>query len=384
MRTSPIVLTVLTIFGLLVLWCPPARGQTESAETMLQEGILRFKVGKFTQSSKILKRALRKANDPLVKAKIHLYLGLNQGVDGDEARAEKAFREALTLDPTLVLEKARTKESILKIFSRARASLTGELSVSTDRQGAALYIDGKRTGTLPFKGPVPVGRHALDVTMPDGLHGYKGEVLIRAGQAHSMQVMLKPLTGTLQVSSKPPGAAVVVDGKARGKTPLGKLSLKPGKHEVRLALKGHKEASRQVEVEAGKAARVQVELSKLPNLLPRPVLQPISSPAQKRGRLWTYVAAGSAVALAGVGMGFGLWAKSGWEEYQEVAYSDRARYDQLRDSVPMRATVSTISFATAGALAVTAVLLFFVEPRGESRPPRASVTPDGVVFGYQF
>ena len=381
MRTSPII---LTIFGLLVLWCPPVKGQTESAETMLHEGILRYKVGKFTQSAKILKRALHKATDPLVKAKIHLYLGLNQGVDGDAARSEKAFREALTLDPTLVLEKSSTKESILKIFMRARASLTGELSVSADRPGAALYIDDKRRGTVPFKGPVVVGKHVLEVSLPDGLHGYKGEVLIRAGQAHSMQVMLKPLTGTLQVDSKPPGAAVEVDGKARGKTPLDALNLKPGKHAVRLSLKGHKEATRQVELEAGKVAKVQLELAKLPNLLPSPVLRPIAPSTKKRGRLWTYVAAGSAVALAGVGMGFGLWAKSGWDEYQEVASTDRERYDLLRDSVPMRATVSSVTFATAGALAITAVVLFFVEPRGEAQPTRASVTPDGVVFGYQF
>ena len=385
MRTSPMFLTVVAVFGLLTLWCPPAGAQTESAETMLHEGILRFKVGKFTQSAKILKRALRKASDPLVKGKIHLYLGLNHGVDGKQKKAAKAFREALTLDPTLNLEKSQTKESILKIFLQAREALTGELSVSADRPGAALFIDGKRIGTLPFKGPITVGRHAVEVAMPDGLFGYKGEVLVRVGQTHSMQVMLKPLTGTLQVESAPAGAAVKVDGEARGKTPVGALNLKPGKHEVVLSLEGHKEVSRQVVLEAGKEARVTVKLARLPARLPRPVLQPVSPPVKKRGRTWTYVAAGSAVALAGVGIGFGVWAKSGWDEYNEVAATGpRDRYDTLKDSVPMRATVATISFATAGALAITAAVLFFLEPRGESPKARASVTPDGMAFGFDF
>ena len=386
MRTFFVSLTTVTVLGLMLLWCPRALGQTESAETMLHEGILRFKVGKFSQSAKILKRALRKASDPLVKAKIHLYLGLNQGVDGDEKKAEKAFRQALTLDPTLDLKKSQIKASILSVFVRARASLTGTLSVTADRPGAALHVDGKRVGAVPFSGPVTVGKHAIEVTLPDGLFGHKGEVLVRANQAHSIQVMLKPLKGTLRVESDPAGAAVEVDGKARGLTPLDELNLAPGKHQVRLQLKKHREATRQVAVEAGKAAALKVKLEPLAAPLPKPVLRPIKPPVKKRGRLWTWVAAGSAVALAGLGMGFGLWAQSGYDEYTEVATSGpRDRYDTLRDSVPMRATVSTISFATAGALAITAVVLFFVEPRGEAqKPARASVTPDGVVFGFEF
>ena len=261
-------LIVMTIVGLSALWCFPAAGQTESAETMLHEGILRFKVGKFSQSTKFLKRALRKAKDPLVKAKIHLYLGLNQGVDGNEARAEKAFKEALKLDPTLNLKKSQTKESILKVFVRARESLTGELSVTADKEGASLYVDGERKGNVPFKGPIPVGRHALEVTTPDGLFGFKGEVLVRAGQAHSMQVMLKPLTGSLKVASDPAGAAVKVNGEDRGETPVELSKLKPGAYEVKLSLPGHKEATRKVQVEAGKDASLQIKLEKMATLPP--------------------------------------------------------------------------------------------------------------------
>ncbi len=382
MRKSIAIMTA--VLGLLLL-CTPARAQTESAETMLHEGILRYKVGKFAQSSKILKRALRKAKDPLVKGKIHLYLGLNLGVDGQKTRAEKAFRAALKLDPTLELKKSETKESILAIFHKARLSLTGALSVTADRPGAAVYVDGKRVGTAPYTGPVTVGRHVVEVTTADAQHGYTGKVLVRAGQAHSVQVMLKPLTGGVKVASSPTGAAVKVDGKDRGKAPATAGKLKPGKHTVELSLEGHAPQTREIVVEAGKELSLTIKLEKRKANLPSPALRPVAPPVKKRGRLWTWVAAGSAVAMAGVGLGFGLWAQSGYDEYVEVAStSPRDRYDELKDSVPTRATVSTIGFATAGALAITAAVLFFLEPRGESRPVKAALTPGGAVFGYEF
>lgn len=381
MRIS--IATITTVLGLLLLGVP-VRAQTESAETMLHEGILRFKVGKFAKSTRILKRALRKAKDPRVKAKIHLYLGLNLGVDSKKTRAEKAFREALKLDPTLELKKSETKEAIVGIFQRARQSLTGTLSVTADREGAAVYVDGKRVGAAPYTGPVLVGRHTVEVTTADAQFGYTGQVLVRADQAHSMQVMLKPLTGGVKVTSMPAGAALKVDGKEKGKAPAIAGKLKPGKHTVELTLSGYKPVTREVVVEAGKELAVEVKLEKRPANLPRPVLQPVTPSVKKRGRLWTWVAAGSAVALAGVGIGFGLWAQSGYDEYVEVASTGtRARYDTLKDAVPMRATVSTIGFATAGALAVTAAVLFFLEPRGES-PVKAGISPGGVAFGYEF
>ena len=367
------------------LWCGPALSQTESAETMLHEGILRFKVGKFSRSMRILKRALRKASDPLVKAKIQLYLGLNQGIEGNPAKAETAFRQALTLDPTLVLNKDQTKESLLQIFARARSSLSGKVSVSADRPDATLHVDGKLLGPLPHQGALSVGKHTLEVTVTDGRWGYSGELLVRVGQDHQLELTLAPLTGTLQLQSKPPGATIKVDGKPHGKTPLRALHLAPGEHQLELELAGHKSLTQQVELVAGRQTRLQLELAPLARL-PRPVLVPVEpQPDRRSGRLWTWIVAGSAVAVAGAGLGLGLWAESGWDDYQEAAGSDRVRYDQLHDEVPGRATAANVTFAVAGALAITSVVLFFLEAPGDkSTAARASVSPGGLNLGCDF
>lgn len=369
----------------LALWACPTLAQAQSAETMLHEAIQRYKVGKFSQSAKILKRALRKAKDPLVQGKIQLYTGLNHGVQGEMGKAEAAFKKALALDPTLELKATETKQSIMEAFGRARQAVKGRLSVSADKPGATLTVDGKQLGALPYEGELVVGKHSVSVTTADGRFGHRGEVLVRAGQTHSMQLMLRPLLGKLTVSSSPAGALVLVDGVKRGKTPLGGLDLPPGPHTVKLSLKGYRTREERVELKAGEQAAVEVKLAVLPVKVARPKPAP-PPPTKSKGRLWTWVAAGSAAAAAGVGLGLGLWSAKGWSQYQEAADAgDTKRYNELRDSIPGRTLGTNIAFGVAGALAVTAVVLFFVEAPGE-RPttgPQVSRDP-GYLLSYEF
>lgn len=62
-------------------------------------------------------------------------------------------------------------------------------------------------------------------------------------------------TGALHVRSTPPGAQVVVDGRARGVTPLDLADLKPGRHEVALQ-SGAGTISRTVTVSANATATI--------------------------------------------------------------------------------------------------------------------------------
>jgi hypothetical protein len=65
----------------------------------------------------------------------------------------------------------------------------------------------------------------------------------------------KPTTGTLDISSDPPGARVVIDGIARGATPVSLKDIAPGAHEVSI-LAGNTTISRTVSVEAGTTSTV--------------------------------------------------------------------------------------------------------------------------------
>jgi len=69
-----------------------------------------------------------------------------------------------------------------------------------------------------------------------------------------------PTTGTLQVFSSPPGAAVELDGSAVGVTPWSD-GIAPGIHSVHLSRAGYAPQTRQVVVTAGQTATLNVSLT---------------------------------------------------------------------------------------------------------------------------
>ena len=68
-------------------------------------------------------------------------------------------------------------------------------------------------------------------------------------------------TGTLLVESRPPGAAVVMNGKPRGTTPLTVEALAPGSYRVTLSLAGYQPFATTVRVVAGERTRAAASLS---------------------------------------------------------------------------------------------------------------------------
>lgn len=114
---------------------------------------------------------------------------------------------------------------------------------------------------------------------------------------------------------------------------------------------------------AGKPADAPVATKTEPTK--QPVLTPaattVTAPAaeKKSGRVWTWVAGGVAVAGAGAGIGLGAVASSKANEYNTVTRTpDQAA--QLRSDATSMATAANISYAVAGAAAVTAIILFVV------------------------
>jgi hypothetical protein len=74
------------------------------------------------------------------------------------------------------------------------------------------------------------------------------------------------LVGSLLVETRPPGARVVLDGKALGVTPLTVPDVRPGSHPLRLERVGYKTLVTSVIVKSGERARIAVtlELSGVP------------------------------------------------------------------------------------------------------------------------
>ena len=68
------------------------------------------------------------------------------------------------------------------------------------------------------------------------------------------------ITGSADFVSTPAGAAVSVDGKPAGETPLHDVKLQPGRRRVELALDGHETWASTLDVTAGEKGKVEVRL----------------------------------------------------------------------------------------------------------------------------
>ena len=160
------------------------------------------------------------------------------------------------------------------------------------------------------------------------------------------------------------GARVLVDGKALGDLELRGLLLRAGEHEVLVKLQ-RKQARR---------TRISITLSDPDD----------DRQGKRRLPVGTLVVGGAAV-LAGVaGVVLGVASRSAFDEY--LVTESPARFEELREEVSTLDTGANISFAVAGALAITAVMLYFLVDRPASRPGKSGVKigPTGAAVTWEY
>ena len=146
---------------------------------------------------------------------------------------------------------------------RSPAVLTGGLNVESDPPGAEVLLDDAVQGTTPLTLTVPEGSHTLIVRQGTLIKRLSTDIVRGTTKAYYITwtepapVAATPATGSLSVVSDPPGGAVIVDGTARGQTPLTIRDLSPGRHDV-LVRGASATYQRSVQVEAGATASLMV------------------------------------------------------------------------------------------------------------------------------
>lgn len=135
-----------------------------------------------------------------------------------------------------------------------------DVSISSDPPGARISVAGEALGATPATVPVASGQAEIELRL-EGYKPWRQTLAVTAGQ----QLMLPPVKlqeadGLLEVASQPPGAAVSIDGRYRGVTPL-ETEIAPGRpHEVLVAKPGYDTATRRVSIEPRGSAVLRLEL----------------------------------------------------------------------------------------------------------------------------
>lgn len=170
----------------------------------------------------------------------------------------------------------------------------GSAGVTSDPSGANVYLDNAYKGLTPLTlDAVPNGNHILIIR----LNGYDdvsrtitvmgnlqpvsvaltrletsnptvaattkttGSVTVKPGQT---VVAPEPDSGSLSVTTSPPGAQVYIDGEMKGVTPTTIPGLSGGSHSVNLILAGYSTMKTTITIERGTTSEYITGLSPLP------------------------------------------------------------------------------------------------------------------------
>ena len=119
--------------------------------------------------------------------------------------------------------------------------LPGQLTISTDPAVEAIVtVDDAKVGRAPY-GPLELepGTHAVTVTAERFLPYAERLQVPGLGKIQQLEVQLVPQWANVEISSKPPGAAVFQGTTQIGQTPM-RLELLEGSHSLSLILDGFK------------------------------------------------------------------------------------------------------------------------------------------------
>jgi PKD repeat protein len=183
----------------------------------------------------------------------------------------------LTVTGSCAGETSTSKKSqIVRVFDNI-----GFLGLASTPGGASVYIDGSlvagMTSTVPGE-PLHLtpGSHTVRLTL-DGYRDYSDTVTVVNGVVTQLSPVLvkitsattsspsatttsPPATGSLQITTIPDGAAVLVDGGSRGTTPVTISGLAAGSHTVTLTKAGYTDYQTTLSVAGGKTTPLNVKL----------------------------------------------------------------------------------------------------------------------------
>ncbi len=205
----------------------------------------------------------------------------------------------------------------------------------------------------------------------------KDRAAVRASMRKIEERLAAAGVQALLVYTDPPGAELTLDGRPRGKTPFHTV-LPPGTYALALSLDGYERVAEDVTVALGASRVLDLVLRPAPAVAaspaapPAPDLKPKPPPAAvpvapppaaakpQRKRVYTWVAAGAAVAAAATGAYFG-WSASQDEDTLHSLPPDSTDKERYASSAESNAKKANVMYAVAGGAAAAGLTLFFVE-----------------------
>lgn len=149
--------------------------------------------------------------------------------------------------------------SFLLLFSGF--ALAEDVVVTSNLEGAAIFLNGKDTGEVTPGTITGVRPGAIQVSVRDGCVSGTANVKVVAGQTAKVSLLAIEQGGSVVVRPTPTDAKVTVDGKIVAKAGQ-KVSVECGKHTIKAEKDGYASASFTIDVAAEQAIDLPFELKK--------------------------------------------------------------------------------------------------------------------------
>jgi hypothetical protein len=125
-------------------------------------------------------------------------------------------------------------------------------------------IDGAHRGTTPLLlTDLPLGRYRVAASAP-GYVPREMQLVLEDRTPREMNITLMPDSGTLTVETEPAGAAVTVNGAARGTTPCVIESVPTGDARMEIRLSGYNPHRQDIRMLAGQQQTIRLALTPAP------------------------------------------------------------------------------------------------------------------------
>ncbi len=147
---------------------------------------------------------------------------------------------------------------------RVRLKVKAAVNITTNPAGAQVYIGAELKGTTPIKElNLSPGSYPL-VIEKEGYSPIIETLVVEEGKKVNISRNLSIITGTIEVTTRPAGVQVYLDGKARGVSPQTIPGVIVGSHEITLKHKDYYEKTIKVAVGEKKTSKIDETLKGLP------------------------------------------------------------------------------------------------------------------------
>ncbi|MDP8210835.1 MAG: PEGA domain-containing protein [Candidatus Stygibacter australis] len=152
-----------------------------------------------------------------------------------EKQGYKTFTKEVNLQDDQAIDITLEAGSSVVSFSSP-----GIVTIESEPTGAEVELNGQKVGVTPYQGSHYAGEYTLTLRK-DLYHPTSKTFSLNKGETLDIpREKLKPRFGYWQVSSEPTGAAIYLDEKFLGKTPLVREKIPSGEHTLRLTYEKYK------------------------------------------------------------------------------------------------------------------------------------------------